>query len=125
MRKQRELYRMRVENIDWTSRLIFNPDSKTRQGRRWVPMSDRVFEILEAHCKGRTEGWVFPSIRKGKHITGGLVNKQWVAARKKAGLPEDLVLYCARHDFGTCVLQQTGNLKLVMDSMGYADVPAA
>jgi hypothetical protein len=29
-----------------------------------------------------------------------------IRARKKAGLPEDLVLYCARHDFGTYVLQK-------------------
>ena len=46
------------------------------------------------------------------------MNKQWVRARKKAGLPEDLVLYCARHDFGTYVLQKTGNIAAVMNSMG-------
>ena len=61
---------------------------------------------------------VFPSWLKGKHITGGLMNKQWVRARKKAGLPEDLVLYCARHDFGTYVLQKTGNSAPVMEQHG-------
>jgi site-specific recombinase XerD len=40
-------------------------------------------------------------------------------------LPEDLVLYCARDDFGSYVLEKTGNLKLVMDSMGHTDVPTA
>jgi len=104
MRNARELYRMRVENIDWNSRVIFNPNSKTKKGRRFIPMSDRVMSILLVRCADRKEGWVFPSRQKGKHITGGLVNKQWVRARKKAGLPEDLVLYCARHDFGTYVL---------------------
>ena len=29
MRDQRELYHMRVENIDWTNKVIFVPDSKT------------------------------------------------------------------------------------------------
>jgi integrase len=99
MRNARELYRMRVENIDWNSRVIFNPNSKTQEGRRFIPMSDRVMNILMVRRADRTEGWVFPSRQKGKHITGGLVNKQWVRARKKAGLPEDLVLDCARHDF--------------------------
>ncbi len=125
MRNGRELYPLRIEYIDWDKRVIFIPDSKTRNGRRMIAMSDRVMEILKARCAGRTEGWVFPSKRKGKHISCGLVGKQWVAARKKAGLPEDLVLYCARHDFGTYVLNVTGNLKLVMDTMGHADVPTA
>lgn len=46
MRNQRELCRMRIENFDWENRLIFVPDSKTPEGRRLVPMSWRVFEIL-------------------------------------------------------------------------------
>lgn len=44
---------------------------------------------------------------------------------KAAGLPEDLVLYCARHDFGTYVMRKTGNLKAVMDAMGHSDVKIA
>jgi integrase len=125
MRNGRELYRMRIENIDWNNRVIFNPNSKTKKGRRYIPMSDRVLDILLLRCGERKEGWVFPSRQKGKHITGGLVNKQWVRARRKAGLPENLVLYCARHDFGTYVLQKTGNLAVVMNSMGHSDVKTA
>ena len=125
MRNARELYRMRVENIDWNSCVIFNANSKTKKGRRFIPMSDRVINILLVRCADRKEGWVFPSRQKGKHITGGMVNKQWVRARKKAGLPENLVPYCARHDFGTYVLQKTGNIAAVMNSMGHSDVKTA
>jgi len=46
-------------------------------------------------------------------------------ARAKAGLPKNLVLYCGRHDFGTRVLKKTGNLKLVMQTMGQKDVRTA
>ena len=38
------------------------------------------------------------------------LGKQFRIARRKAQLPEDLVLYCARHDYGTRVLSTTGNL---------------
>jgi integrase len=31
MRNQRELYRMRIENLDWENRVIFVPDSKTSE----------------------------------------------------------------------------------------------
>jgi integrase len=125
MRNVRELYRMRIENIDWNSRLIFNPNSKTARGRRLIPISDRVMNLLMVRCAERKEGWVFPSIRKGKHIGAAFVNRLWVKARRDAGLPEKLVLYCARHDFGTYLLGKTGNLKAVMDTMGHADVKSA
>lgn len=58
MRNERELFRMRIENLDWNNRAIFVPDSKTPGGRRLVPMSRRVFEILKS-CETRTAGWVF------------------------------------------------------------------
>jgi len=125
MRNVRELYRLRIENINFNNRVIFNPNSKSAKGRRFIPISDRAMEILKMRCNGRPSGWVFQSVRKGKHIGAALVNRQWVKAREAAGLPEDLVLYCARHDFGTFVMSKTGNLKAVMDAMGHADVKIA
>ncbi|HEV3317652.1 MAG TPA: site-specific integrase, partial [Candidatus Angelobacter sp.] len=125
MRNGRELYRMRIENIDWQNRVYFNPDSKSEKGRRFVPLSDRVLEILKVRCTDRTEGWVFATVQKGRHISYGTVNQQWVKARKDAGLPQALVLYCARHDFGSFVMRQTGNLKAVMDAMGHTSVRVA
>ncbi|HYL13742.1 MAG TPA: hypothetical protein VEV41_11945 [Terriglobales bacterium] len=47
------------------------------------------------------------------------------AAAILCGLPEGLVLYCARHDFGTYVLQKTGNIAAVMNTMGHSDVRTA
>jgi site-specific recombinase XerC len=88
-------------------------------------MSSRVAAILGARCRGSSEAWVWQSRLKGKHIGAAMVNRQWVRARKAAGLPSDLVLYCARHDYGSFVLSKTGNLKAVMNTMGHADVKSA
>jgi integrase len=125
MRNARELYRMRVENIDYDAGSITVPDSKTESGTRPVPLSDRVSAILRSRCAGRTEGWVWKSRYKGKHIGAAMVNRQWVRARKAAGLPEDLVLYCARHDYGSFVKSKTGNMKVVMDLLGHTDYRSA
>jgi hypothetical protein len=43
----------------------------------------------------------------------------------KGSTPEDLVLYCARHDYGTRVLSNIGNLAAVMTTMGHKDLRAA
>jgi len=124
MRNRRELYRVRMENLDWQNRIIFVPDSKTAYGRRMIPMSDRVYEVLRIRASGKSEGWLFPSKQSQcGHLTD--VTKQFRMARAKVGLPEELVLYCSRHDYGTRVLTNTGNLAAVMETMGHKDVKTA
>ena len=67
------------------------------------------------------KGWIFPSKRAGEgHLT--TVTKQFEKARKEAGLPNDLVLYCARHGFGTEMYRATKNLFAVMNVMGHTTV---
>jgi len=131
MRNRRELYQMRIENIDWRTRSIFIPDSKTPEGRRTIPMSDRVFEILRRCCRDkkgveRKEGWVFPARRENAKLPYlNSIAKHFAEAREKAGLPKSLVLYCGRHDFGTVITARTGNLKAVMKVMGHKDLKTA
>jgi len=77
-----------------------------------------------SNIDAKREGWLFPSKRaKEGHLT--TVAKRFREARRAAGLPEDLVLYCARHTFGTAVYEATGNLAMVMKSMGHADARTA
>jgi integrase len=124
MRNERELYRMRIENLDWDRRVIFVPDSKTEEGRRDVPMSNRVFDVLNERCGARREGWIFPSKRaESGHLT--TMANRFREARRQAGLPDHLVLYCGRHDYGTRILKKTGNLAAVMRTMGHKDVKTA
>ncbi len=124
MRNEKELYRIRIENLDFENRVIFVPYSKTEEGRRRVPMSNRVFNLLRERCGERREGWVFTSKRsESGHLT--TMAKLFREARSKAGLPANLVLYCGRHDYGTRVLQKTGNLAAVMKTMGHRDVKTA
>ena len=59
MRNRRELYRIRMENLDWNNRIIFVPDSKTADGRRMIPMSDRLCEVLRTRGEGRRKDGYF------------------------------------------------------------------
>ena len=123
MRPKKELFSMRIENLDWNNRVIFVPDSKTPTGRRYIPMSDRVVDLLMMRCAGKLEGWVFPADSAVGHLT--TIDKQFRKARADAELPSGLKLYCSRHDFGTQMLQRTGNLALVMRAMGQTSTKAA
>ena len=86
-------------------------------------MSDRVMDLLMVRCAGKSEGWAFPADSAAGHIA--TIDKPFRKARAQAGLPAGLKLYCARHDYGTQMLQQTGNLALVMRAMGQTSTEAA
>jgi integrase len=119
-----EVFRVRIENIDFVAGQIFNPSGKTKASRRYVPVSQRMVDMLLRRCAGKTEGWLFPCARaKSGHRT--TVAKQFREARQEAGLPSSLVLYCARHAFGTAIYEGTGNLAMVMKVMGHTDVRTA
>jgi len=121
MRNQKEVFIMRWEHVDWANSRYFVYESKSPKGRRFVPISPRVRQALLARYTEQKEGWVFPSKRAAcGHLT--TVNKQFESARKAAGLPDDLVLYCARHGFGTEMYRATKNLFAVMNVMGHTAV---
>jgi integrase len=114
-----EVFRMEWEHIHWNRELIFVPRSKSRKSKRYVPLSDRIRTALQARLKDSR--FVFPSARsRSGHIE--TVQKQFVCAKRLAGLPDPVVLYCARHRFSTDAMEGTGNLMAVMDVMGHSRV---
>jgi integrase len=82
-------------------------------------MTQRVKAALLLRKGSTNEGWVFASIRSASgHIE--TVQKQFNMAKRMAGIPESIVLYCARHRFSTDAMEGTGNLMAVMDAMGHS-----
>jgi integrase len=115
-----EVFRMRIEMINWQLGNYFNEKGKTKNSRRYVPVSTRMATAIRARIGNKKSGWVFPS----KHSASGhltTVEKQWLQLRKDLSLPRDLVLYSARHTFGTLVYSATKNLKITMEVMGHGD----
>jgi integrase len=129
LRNRRELFRVRIELIRWDEHLIGIPDSKTPSGAREAPASPRAMRIMRRLAGNRTSGWLFPSKRSASgHLT--TVQKLWreaLDALEAQGIhvPDDLVLYCARHDFGTSAYKATKNIFAVMEAMGHKDIKSA
>lgn len=99
------------------------PDSKTRAGVRYVPMTTRLRGKLLEQIGTRTDGWVFPSPRyQGKPIQRQARTAAWRKAADKAGVDSDVNLYCARHTFGSDVMEATNNQFQLMKVMGHTTV---
>jgi integrase len=118
-----EVFQMRWENISWESEMILVPRGKTKRSRRFLPISNRMLQLLRARHEGSSGPWVFPGRSRTGHLT--TVSKAFAQAKRDAGLPDDLVLYCARHTFATKVMGATGDLSLVMRAMGHSSPQAA
>lgn len=116
-----EVFAMRLEDIHWASRRIWIPSGKTERARRFVGISERMHLGMSTWCRGNAgPGWLFPSRSKAGHILS--IAGSFNAARDRAGLDRRIVPYCARHTFGTHVMEATGNLFAVSKAMGHADL---
>lgn len=116
-----EVFPLQIENLHWDANRIWIPEGKTPKARRFVAMSERVKAMLRQWCGNRQEGWVFPSSRsKSGHLT--TIAKGFQAARARAGLNKKLVLYSARHTYGTYTMEKSRNAFAVAKSMGHVDL---
>lgn len=79
--------------------LIQIVEGKSKAARRMLPMTPRVFALLQTRyaAAGRpTEGWIFPNTSKAGHINGDAVKEQHKKALDDSGVP-DFVPYTLRH----------------------------
>jgi integrase len=119
MRPQ-DVFPLRVEHLDRVNRRIWVPSGKTANARRFVGMSERMLQLLDVWCAGRTEGWVFPSSRsKCGHLTS--IHKGFRTACERQNIV-GIVPYSARHTYGTFGMAATKNIFAVSKAMGHADI---
>jgi integrase len=121
-----EAFRLRWDYFLWDEMLYSNPNGKTRNSCRPIPLLGQSYDVLRRRWleQGQPrEGWVFPSKKAPSgHIE--TLHKAFHAARTAAGLPKAMCLYTARHGVGTD-LAQTFSLKTVMEVLGHADAKTA
>ncbi len=108
-----------------TNRVIFVPDSKTEEGRRRVPMSNRVFEVLTREVRRKARRMGLPI----EALPSLATSPQWQIDSAKPGprLGFLKILFCIVGGtiIGTRILKKTGNLAAVMRTMGHKDVKTA
>jgi integrase len=115
-----EVLRLRQKDVLWEKALIYVPKGKTKRSTRYVPLSDRVREILTRRVRASWNEYVFPARSKSGHKSHTAIERPFRQLRRKLKLDKDLVLYSGRHTFATDMLDRTGNLKLVGDLLGHA-----
>ncbi len=116
-----EVFRIRIENLNFAERTIFNPFGKTRASRRKVTMTEEVFELLKKRATRAKGSFVFPS-RFDPDRQIGSVRKAHDAAVENAGITEHFRLYDLRHTFATRAVAAGVDLPTLGAILGHTTV---
>jgi integrase len=120
-----EVFSLRWERITFQGRgFIRITDSKSKAGRRTLPMTSRVYEILsERHAAQREpkEGWVFPSTSQTGHFDANAAKDQHRRALKSSGVTR-FEPYCLRHTALTRFAERLKDPFAVMKIAGHSTI---
>ena len=120
-----EVFSLRWEHITFQSRgFIRITDSKSKAGRRTLPMTSRVYETLrERHAAQHEpkEGWVFPSTSQTGHFDANAAKDQHRRALKASDVKR-FEPYCLRHTALTRFAEKLKDPFAVMKIAGHSTI---
>jgi integrase len=119
-----EVFRIKVENVDFEQKTICNPFGKTTAARRTIPMTDAVSSLLQRRVKEAERlatPFVFPSpLNIQKSI--GSVKKAHRAAARRAQINGHFRLYDMRHTFVTRCAAADMSLPTLAAILGHTSI---
>lgn len=119
-----EVFRIRIENLDFKQKVVFNPFGKPKAARRTIPMTDHVLLLLPGRMKEATRlgtPFVFPS-PYGVQKPVGSIKKAHRAAADRAKIKGDFRLYYLRHTFATRAVAFGADLPTLNALLGHASI---
>lgn len=116
-----EVFRLRVENIDFAAGTIFNPFGKTKAARRKVTMTAEVLDILRRRVQRAKGPFVFPS-KNSSNRQIGTVRKGHDRAVDRAGIKDHFRLYDLRHTFATRAVAGGVDLPTLSAILGHTSI---
>lgn len=117
-----ELVRTTIADVDWQERVIELADHKTARKTkrpRRIAVGTDFGDLLRAAIGSRTEGPVFLSAKRKAWTVPGL-GQVFRRIRTKANLPKDLVMYLARHEFASRLVDADVDIHAVATSLGHS-----
>jgi len=118
--RREELRTLKPENIDPERMRVHVVQGKGKKAR-YTLLSQKALELLRYYYKiERPECFLFEtSLKKGKSLSVGTINKIAKNAARKAGIKKKVSIHTLRHSFATHLLEKGVNLKIIQQFMGH------
>jgi integrase/recombinase XerD len=117
-----EVVRLRVADID-SQRLVLHIRAGKGQKDRLVPISALLLQELRAYWRRYRPGdWLFPGQKKGRHITGGGVQRRFIQIVRKLGWQKHVSMHTLRHSYATHLLEAGVDVVTLQHLLGHRDL---
>jgi len=116
-----EIAKIKIEDIDFRRKGITVTRSKKKRAKpETLAISDELVKHLKEFIEwiGKKKGPLFVG-QRGPLTPAGL-QQVWKQAIKRAGLPPEFSIHCARHTMAVHLLKKTANLRQVQKQLGHA-----
>jgi integrase len=97
-------------------------DGKSRNAKRNLSLTPRVHTMLEGRETRKTSVWVFTDESGTGPLSRFTLRDQHDPVRQALNLPEEFVIYCLRHTFGTRLGESGADAFTIMKAMGHSTV---
>ena len=119
--RREEQFSLQWANLNFQTGVLTIPRSKHGESR-YVPMNDRVVEVLRSLPSRMKSGYVFPSETGETPLNANnFINRVWNPVRAKAGLA-DLHWHDLRHTFASRLVMAGVDLRTVQELMGHKTI---
>jgi len=126
-----EIAALTVENVNLKrgSLTVHRAKKRRQSGPETLAIGKELVDHLRAYLTWRsarvsdlglpaTKGPLFVGGRGA--LTAQGLQRIWKSAVKRAGLPKELSIHCARHTIAVALLKRTGNLRQVQKQLGHS-----
>jgi site-specific recombinase XerD len=110
---------LHVDDIDSDRMLIHVRKGKGRKDR-YVMLPQMVLDLLRKYWRmAKPKEWLFPGMKRGRHITPQNIRREFHKARRRAGLTDRYHPHTLRHSFATHLVDAGVDLEVVQALLGH------